>query len=202
MFDLSQNLGRRGRPDKGARGLVGFPQVGVDRFRERRHTVERPAPDPFPGNLPEPPLHQVQPGRAGWDEVQGEPGMSRQPLDDPGMFMRPVVVQNEVQRPSPRGRSIKLREEPDKLDMPVAVLTTPDDRSVQHVQRREERGRPVPNIVMRLPRRDPGPQRQHRRGPTPGFGFSRLHTRPAPSPAGSDTARRHRAASAQSPDHG
>jgi hypothetical protein len=67
-------------PRKGPRGLVVAVEVFRDGGHQRGHTLEGPAPNALPGNLREPPLHQVQPRAARWREVKMDPRMAWEPL--------------------------------------------------------------------------------------------------------------------------
>src|SRR5680860_1675814 len=58
--------------------------------------MERTAPQGLVRQFPEPPLHQVQPGRGRGCEMQVEPRMFLQPGPDVGMFMCRVIVEDKM----------------------------------------------------------------------------------------------------------
>ena len=64
--------------------------------------------------------------------------------------------------PPARGVPIDRRQEREEFRVGVARLTPLDHVPLEDVQRREERGRAVPLIIMRLARRQSRPQRQDR----------------------------------------
>jgi len=56
----------------------------------------------------------------------------------------PTVAGNRL---SGRHRGLDLVEEADELLMPVALHVAADHRAIQHVERGEQRGRAVPDVV-------------------------------------------------------
>ncbi len=82
------------------------------------------------GQLGEPPLDQVEPGRAGRGEVQMEPGMSDQPGLDLRSLVGGVVVAHQVQIQLRRSVGIDSLEEFQELLVSVTALVTTDDLPV------------------------------------------------------------------------
>ena len=76
----TQNLGQDGldrcRPDERPGVGVVERDIGVDRGHEVRHVPEDAPPDALGGQLAEPALDQVEPGRAGRGEVEMEARVS------------------------------------------------------------------------------------------------------------------------------
>ena len=64
---------------------------------EIAHSSKGAAPDGFVGELAEPALDQIQPRRAGGDEVEMEAVVLGEPSLDLGVGMGAVVVQNQMQ---------------------------------------------------------------------------------------------------------
>src|SRR5262245_64322194 len=86
--------------------------------------------------------------------------MLREPRRHRGVLVRAVVIEDEVEL-VPAGRLPTDRvQEGEKLGMGVPRLTALDHVPLEDIQRGKQGGRPVPLIVVRLVRRDPGPQRQ------------------------------------------
>src|SRR2546425_11746205 len=60
------------------------------------HAAEGPPANPLPGDFSKPALDKVQPGSAGRCEVQVVTGMGGEPVLHGGMFVRAVVVENQM----------------------------------------------------------------------------------------------------------
>lgn len=73
-------------------------EVLLDGGNQVPHPAKDPAPQAPSGQLAEPPFNEIQPGTAGGNEVDMEPGMAREPPQDPRMCMRGVIVHDEVHR--------------------------------------------------------------------------------------------------------
>jgi len=89
--------------------------------------------------------------------MSGEPGLHL------GMRVRAVVVQDQMDVPPARRGPLDPLQERQELAVPQSRQAGADHRSVQHVERGKQRGA-MADIVMGLPGRNPGPQRQHRLG--------------------------------------
>ena len=74
--------------------------------------------------------------------MAGEPGA------DLVLVVRRVVVDDRVDGLVRRHRALDAVEEADELLMAVALHVLADHRSVQNVERRKQRGRAVPFVVM------------------------------------------------------
>ncbi len=68
-----------------------------NRVDQMADAVEGPTTNPLVGDLAKPTFHQIQPRTARWNEVDVKPWMSFQPRLDLGMFVRVVVVHDQVQ---------------------------------------------------------------------------------------------------------
>src|ERR1700735_633109 len=91
--------------------------------------------------------------------------MPAEPFDDLRVLMGGVVVEDYMDDLADRDLGLDLIEKADELLMPVLLHALPDDRTVEHVERREERGRSVALIVMGHRPAAPLLQRQARLGP-------------------------------------
>jgi integrase len=97
-------------PDKGPGSLIADRQVLTNRRLERPRAAMRAAFDLLLRERREPPLHEVEPGRAGGGEVHVKPRMPSEPAPHLGRFVRAVVVhdQMDVELPLPPcGRSCR-----------------------------------------------------------------------------------------------
>ena len=72
-----------------------------------------------------------------------EAGVFCQPFLDLGMLVRGVVVDDQVQIQRFWRLPVELAQETEEFLMPVAFLALADDRAVEHIQRREQRGRAI-----------------------------------------------------------
>ena len=114
------------------------------------------------GELAEPTFHHVEPRSRGGREVQVEPGMAEQPTLDLGRLVGGVVVEHEVDGEVSRHLLVDLDEEPLELARPVALCERPDDLARRHVERGEQAGRAVADVVVGSPLGGGGHHRQDR----------------------------------------
>jgi len=76
------------------------------------------------------------------------------------MFVGGIVVQNGVDQLAGWHFGFDGVEGPDQLLVAIPLHAATDDAALQHVQRREQRGRAVPLVVMRHGAAAPAFQRQ------------------------------------------
>ena len=69
--------------------------------------------------------------------------MAREPLSHLGLLVGAVVVEHDVDQLAGGHGALEGIEEADELLMAMARHALPDDRAVEHVERREQRGRAV-----------------------------------------------------------
>jgi hypothetical protein len=130
--------------------------VAVDGGLEVDERAEDPALEPAPGERREEALNGVEPRGAGRGEVEGPAGMACEPGAHLGVLVRGVVVPLRVAFGSDDGlnrlaswhRGLDLVEEADELLMPVALHVAADHRAIQHVQRGEQGGGAVADVVV------------------------------------------------------
>lgn len=96
--------------------------------------VEGVATNTLVGKLPEPTLHQVQPGTESGGKVQLQPGMLLEPGSHPGMLVGAVIVHGQMEIEPRWGLSIDLLQETAKLLMSMTRQTVPDQLAAQHVE--------------------------------------------------------------------
>ena len=167
----------RGMPHKGLGIRIGHGQVRVDCVDQSRDAVKAASSDALLGDLPKPPLHDVQPRRTGGGEVQVEPGMPTQPLLHSGLGVSPIVVQDHVQRHTRGKLPVQLAQEAQELLMSVSWQALSDHPSVQEVERRKQRRDPMPLVVVSHGSAAPLLHRQARLGALEGLDLAFLiHT--------------------------
>ena len=103
--------------------------------------------------------HQVEPGAAGWGEMQGDPRVPGHPGPDLGVLAGGVVVADHVQAGVRVGGS-DLLEELEELLVPVLRIARVGDLPGGDVERGEQRRGAVADVVVGLPLGDAGPHRQ------------------------------------------
>ena len=84
-----------GRPAVGLRVKVMMIKEAENVCHQRSDAAKTARADHFTGDLAKEALDQVEPGRGGWGQVQMEAGMTLEPGDDLGMFVRGVVVADD-----------------------------------------------------------------------------------------------------------
>ena len=126
-------------------------QVLLNGGNQLGDALEAATPYSLLGQLPEPPLHQVQPRRTRRDEVEGEPRVLVQPCPHAGLGVGPVVVQDQMEggflpeTPGPAAAG-SVRTLGDG-----AWACTPRSRireDIQEIKGRKQGGGPVPLIVV------------------------------------------------------
>src|SRR5487761_50083 len=86
--DFLDDLLDRCRPDKGLGRLIPTADECVDRLLQVRYAHEAAAANGLVGEFPEPALHQVQPARAGRNEVANKARVLLQPTLNVRLFVR------------------------------------------------------------------------------------------------------------------
>jgi hypothetical protein len=83
--------------------------------------------------------------------MQVESTMSFKPFIHLFVLVRTAVVQDQVQVCLRRSFAIQSPQELQKLLMAMASITIPDHLSRRHIQRNKQTGRPITNIIVRMP---------------------------------------------------
>jgi len=91
-----------------------------------------------------------------------ETRVGRKPPADARRFVRPVVVENEMDVELGRHARVDCLEELQELLTAMSPMALTNDFSRGDIERRKERGRAVPSVVMRAPLGDPGLERENR----------------------------------------
>jgi peptide/nickel transport system permease protein len=127
-----------------------FANVGPNRRDKGRHAAKGAPAETLAGDLGEEALEEIQPGRSGRGEMEMNPRVRQEPGLHRRMLVGAVVVENEMEVLAARGLPIDDVQERNEFGVGVARLTPLDYVPLEDIQRRKERGRTVPLIVMRL----------------------------------------------------
>jgi len=95
-FDSRDDLVWVFSPNEGARFGVGVGDEGMDRVFEVLHGAKDAALEAALGEGCKQTFDGIEPGRRGRSEVEDEAGMTREPLQNLGMFVRGVVVDDDM----------------------------------------------------------------------------------------------------------
>src|SRR6516165_12184696 len=90
--------------------------------------------------------------------------MTSEPGLDLGMFVGAVVVRDQMNLKPRRDAGVEMFEKAQKLLVAVARLALGDNRTIEHVERREQGGGAVAVIVVGYPFDIAEPHGQHRLG--------------------------------------
>jgi len=105
-------------------------------------------------------LDAVQPGTRRRHEVESPARMPSEPSADLRLFVGGVVVEDNVDGVVGRQFGLQRVQKTDELLVPMPLHVAPDHRAVEHVQSREQRGRPVAFVVVRHGRAPAALERQ------------------------------------------
>ena len=137
-----------GGPGERFGGLVVLGEIVVDDRLQFGNTLEDAATDGISGNFGEKAFHLIEPRGRGWREVEVETGVPFQPPFDFRRLVGGVVIDNQVDIQAGKGLAVDPVQEANELLAPVALQTLPDDRAVEHVERREQGRRTVALVIM------------------------------------------------------
>jgi len=154
-------------------GVVCRDEV-IDALNQLLDTGERAAADGLVGDQREEALDLVEPRTVGRDEMHVPARSRRQPRLDLGVAVGGVVVGNAVDVQLGRHGLVDLAQEGQELLMTVARLARSQHRAVEHVQRREQRGRTVALVVVGNTLDIAEAHRQHRLGALQGLALALL----------------------------
>lgn len=129
----------------------------INALHELFDTGERAAPNGLVSDQGKEALDLIEPGTVGRDEMHVPARPTGQPGLDLGMAVRGVVVADAVNVQLDGDGLVDLAQEGQELLMPVPRLAGGEHCTVEHVERREQRGLAVALVVVR----DAFPAMQH-----------------------------------------
>ena len=128
--------------------MVGLRDEAVDGGLEIDHTSEDTALEALLGEFGEEPLDCVEPRARGGREVEGEARVPVEPLTHLRMLVDGVVVEDHVHKLSGRHLSLNSIQEANELLVTMALHTSANDLSFEHVESSEQRRCSVALVVM------------------------------------------------------
>src|SRR5712671_1306924 len=146
--DFLDDLLHRGRPDEGLGVFVPGCQKLIDRSLQVRYAQKATSSDCLGCQFPEPALDQVQPARAGWDEVANKARMLLQPSLHVRLCMRSIVVHDQMKLQSRGKFPIQAAQESQPLLMAMPGVAFTDDLAVEDVERCKQRRGAVAFVVV------------------------------------------------------
>ena len=161
-FEFGEDRIRRGGPREGGGGHIVVVHKGVNAGNQLAHLLKRAAADRALGNHAEPALHLVEPRCIGRREMQMIPWPPGEPRADVRMFVRTVVVDDQMNVELRRHVGVNVLEEREKLLVAMARLALRQDLAGRDIERGEQRGRPMAEIAMGDAFDIAEPQRQDR----------------------------------------
>ncbi len=122
--------------------------------------VESASADHSSGNQSKETFHLIQPGTAGWREMEVEspPLLRLQPALHLGALMGAVVVHDQMDFLIGREVLFQVIEEFDELPAAMPILAGADHLAIQYVESGEQSRRAMALVVVGLPFRQAGPQ--------------------------------------------
>lgn len=96
-FDFGEDVGGSGRPDKGRRARIVAGEVSGDRLDQPGQAAKDSSTQTLGGQVTKEALHHVEPRGTRGSKVQMKARMPFEPGFDLGMFVRGVVIQDQVQ---------------------------------------------------------------------------------------------------------
>jgi hypothetical protein len=111
--------------------------------------MEHATLEPLFGEFGEETLDGVQPRGRSRGEMESEARVTPEPLDHLGMLVGGVVVQDHMDQLARRNLALNGVEKADELLVQMTLHAASDHAPRRHVQRGKQRGRAVPDVVMR-----------------------------------------------------
>src|SRR5262249_32983267 len=134
MTDLPKNRCRGSGPDEGFGMPVVVRDVILDGANQIRDAAKRAAANALARDLGKPTFDQIQPRRAGRNEMTLLAGMGGEPPFNGRMGVGAVVVEDEMHLSPPRDRAIEPGQEGEELAVTFARMTLRQHGAVQNVQ--------------------------------------------------------------------
>jgi len=148
-----------GGPDEGLGFAVVLAEVAVDRGLQVDQRVEDAALQAPAGERGEEGLDRIGPGARGGREMERPARVPGEPGAHLGVLVGGIVIEDRVNELAGRHGGLDAVEETDEFLVAMARHALADHRAVEDIQRSEQRGRAVPDIIVG---HRPGPTFLHR----------------------------------------
>ena len=122
-LDLFEDIGSFRRPDEGLGVLIVFVDVLSDSHDQFFWIVKDPATQSILRKVSEEAFHHVQPRAAGRREVDVKPGMTSEPSLHLRMFVRGIVVDDQMDLKIGRNALVDMAQKGQELLMPMGCTT-------------------------------------------------------------------------------
>src|SRR5438093_9730391 len=123
-----------GRPDKGLGVLVMFLNVSFERRFQLPHAMKDAPAKALLREVAKEPFHHVEPGCAGGGEVHVEAPAPSEPAFHLGMFVRGVVIHDEMHFAVRRRLGLDEAQEAQPFLVPVLAHAGSSDSPVQAIE--------------------------------------------------------------------
>ncbi len=128
--------------------LVVIRQVFLNCSDQGRHAREAASAKALLAEFTKPAFYQIQPGAGRRSEVQMKTGMPLEPGFHARMFMRSIIIHDQMEVEFGRGFVVDFLKESDELLMPMAWHAISDHLAVEHAEGGKEGGRSMAAVIM------------------------------------------------------
>ena len=149
-MDLFDNSVGVGGPDERFGFTVVLTEMAVDRGLQVDQRMEHAALQAPAGQGGKKAFDRIGPGARGRGEMKGPARMAAEPLSDLGVLVDGVVVEDRMDELASRDSGLDAVQKTDEFPMAVARHALADDRAVENIECREQRGcAPGAGVVSR-----------------------------------------------------
>ena len=146
LFDDAVGIGG---PDEGFGFAIVLAEIAVDRRLQVDERAEDAALQAPPGQRGEKAFDGIGPGARGRGEVEGPARMPGEPGAHFGMLVDGIIVEDRVDQLSGRHRGLDPVQKAEEFLVAMARHALADDRAVENVERREQGGRAIADVIVR-----------------------------------------------------
>jgi hypothetical protein len=115
----------------------------------KRHAREASSAETLLAEFAKPAFNQIQPGAGRRSEVQMKTRMPLDPGFHAGMFMRAIIIHDQMEIEFGRSFAVDFLKESDELLMPMTGHAVSDHLAVEHAQGGKQGGRSMADVIMR-----------------------------------------------------
>lgn len=124
-------------------------QIFFNSGNQGRQAREAAPTETLLAEFAKPAFNQIQPGTGRWRKVQMKTRLPLKPGFHAGMFMRPVIIHDQMEIEFGRGLGVDFLKEPDELLMPMTGHAISDHLAIKHAQGRKQSRRSMTDVIMR-----------------------------------------------------